>query len=100
MGPQFFMTDYLEVELLALEQTFPGVQILHLCDFHRERAWERWTNNHKHSLSNEEKESPTGIHPKGMCKCSTNDHGSGLPHEFCYQQAVDNLEVSRIWQNQ
>lgn len=54
-NPKFFMTDYSEAELLALKQTFPGVQI-YLCDFHREQAWERWTNNHKHGLSNDEKE--------------------------------------------
>ena len=36
---KFFMTNYSEAELLALEQTFPGVQI-YLCDSHREHAWE------------------------------------------------------------
>ena len=40
------MTNYSEAELLALEQTFPGVQI-YLCDSHREHAWERWTNQRK-----------------------------------------------------
>ena len=53
-NPKFFMTDYSEAELLALKQTFPGVQIY--LDFHCEQAWERWTNNHKHGLSNDEKE--------------------------------------------
>ena len=54
-NPRFFMTDYSEAELLALERSFPGVQI-YLCDFHREQAWERWTNNHKHGLNNDQKE--------------------------------------------
>ena len=44
-NPQFFMTDYSEAELLAFEQTFPGVQI-YLCDFHQQQAWKRWTNIH------------------------------------------------------
>ena len=34
-NPRFFMTDYLEAELIALEQSFPGVQI-YLCHFHSE----------------------------------------------------------------
>jgi len=33
--PKFFMTDYSETELLAIEQCFPGIQA-YLCDFHRE----------------------------------------------------------------
>ena len=41
-NPQFFMADYSEAELLALEQSFPSVQI-YLRDFHRKEAWERWT---------------------------------------------------------
>ena len=59
-NPRFFMTDYSEAELLALEQSFPSVQI-YLCDFHREQAWERWTNNYKHGLSNDQKESLLSI---------------------------------------
>ena len=36
--PQFFMTDYSEAEIAALETCFPGVSV-YLCDFHREQAW-------------------------------------------------------------
>ena len=93
-NPQFFMTDYSEAELLALEQTFPGVQI-YLCDFHRKQAWKWWTNNHKHGLSNDEKESLL----RECASAPPTDHGSGLPLDFYYQKAVENLKASGIWQN-
>ena len=51
-NPAYFMCDYSEAELLALESCFPSVK-LYLCDFHREQAWERWT---KKSLSKEDGE--------------------------------------------
>ena len=41
--PRYFMCDYSEAELAALEAVFPGVTVC-LCDFHRKQAWERWTN--------------------------------------------------------
>ena len=34
--PQFFMCDYSEAKVAALEAVFPGVTI-YLCDFHRNR---------------------------------------------------------------
>ena len=38
-NPQFFMTDFSEAEISALELCFPDVT-LYQCDFHREQAWE------------------------------------------------------------
>ena len=35
--PRFFMSDYSEAELLAVESVFQ----VYLCDFHREQAWLR-----------------------------------------------------------
>ena len=35
--PRYFMCDYSEAELAALEAVFPGVTV-YLCDFHREQA--------------------------------------------------------------
>ena len=96
-NPQFFMTDYSEAELLALEQTFPGVQI-YLCDFHREQAWERWTNNHKHGLSNDEKESLLSM-LRECANAPPADHGSGFSQDFYYQKAVNDLKASGIWRN-
>ena len=53
--PKFFMTDYSEAEIGALETSFPGTTV-YLCDFPREQAWERWVHDKKHSLSTEDAE--------------------------------------------
>lgn len=95
--PKFFMTDYSEAELLALEQSFPGVQI-YLCDFHREQAWERWTNQRKHGLSNSDRESLLHL----LRECSTAPSASpesGLPGDAHYNQAVTALKNSSVWKN-
>ena len=42
--PQYFMTDYSEAEISALESSFPET-VVYLCDFHREQAWERWVKS-------------------------------------------------------
>ena len=39
--PSFFIIDYSEAELSAIEEVFPSTKV-YLCDFHREQAWERW----------------------------------------------------------
>ena len=53
--PDFFMTDYSEAEISALEASFPNTTV-YLCDFHREQAWERWVKNCKHGLTADEAE--------------------------------------------
>ena len=42
-NPAFFMSDYSEAELLAIEQVFPESKTF-LCDFHRGRGGQRITN--------------------------------------------------------
>ena len=42
--PKYFMTDYSEQEIQALAQVFPTA-VTHLCAFHREQAWLRWTKD-------------------------------------------------------
>ena len=54
-NPKYFMTDYSEAELLAIEKCFANTKVF-LCDFHREQAWERWVKDHKHGLSKQEQE--------------------------------------------
>ena len=39
-NPQYFMSDYSEAELSAIEAVFPNAKT-YLCDFHREQAWIR-----------------------------------------------------------
>ena len=46
----FFMTDYSEAELLAIQQVFPSAKSF-ICAFHREQAWEWWERDHKHGLT-------------------------------------------------
>ncbi|KAL9978130.1 hypothetical protein ACROYT_G015617 [Oculina patagonica] len=41
--PGFFMVDFAEEEIQALERVFPESKVL-LCDFHREKAWLEWTS--------------------------------------------------------
>ena len=47
---QYFMCDYSEAELAALEVVFPVVTV-YLCDFHWEQAWESWTDERKHEFT-------------------------------------------------
>ena len=56
--PPYFMSDYSEAELVALEEVFPATTV-YLCDFHREQAWDRWAKDHKHGLSQYEAEEKT-----------------------------------------
>ena len=48
-NPPFFLCDYSEAEISALEQAFPGI-IVCICDFHREQTWVRWIRAHKNGL--------------------------------------------------
>ena len=41
--PQFYITDYSDVEIAAVNKLFPKTQV-YLCEFHREQAWERHTD--------------------------------------------------------
>ncbi len=49
-SPLFFMTDYSDAEITAIESVFPQCRV-YLCDFHREQCWERWMKDKKHGLS-------------------------------------------------
>ena len=46
-NPPYFMVDYSDAELGAIEQVFPHCKVF-LCDFHREQAWERWVKVNLH----------------------------------------------------
>ena len=48
-SPKFFLYDYSEAKIGALEQAFPNV-VVYLYDFHREQAWTHWVRGHKHDL--------------------------------------------------
>ncbi|XP_065215356.1 uncharacterized protein LOC135842015 [Planococcus citri] len=39
--PEYFIVDFSEAEMNAIESTFTFVKI-YICDFHREQSWTRW----------------------------------------------------------
>ena len=92
-NPAYFMCDYSKAELLALEACFPSVK-LYLCDFHREQAWERWT---KKRLSKENVEILLSLlrNCAGAPSCEDQEHVD----DYYYQQAVNKLKESPVWQN-
>lgn len=95
--PKFFMTDYSEAEIAALETCFPDVTV-YLCDFHREQAWERWTRDSKHGLSAVDAECLLDqLRACAWAPSSTPDEN--LPPGHHYQQAVDVLKSSNLWKN-
>ena len=95
--PKYFMTDYSEAELLALEQSFPATQI-YLCDFHREQAWERWSKQSKHGLSDGDRQSL--LHLLRECaNAPSASPESGKRTDAHYQQALKDLKDSTVWKN-
>ena len=96
-NPSFFMTDYSEAELLAIEQAFPSAKSF-LCDFHREQAWERWVRDHKHGLTKEQGEELLQL----LRACSSeesSDPSLGYPVDHSFQQRVTELKASPLWEN-
>eukprot|EP00794_Sanderia_malayensis_P017245 gene17245-18965_t len=53
--PSFFMTDFDEKEINALEEVFEDC-FVYLCDFHREQAWTRWVSKADNGVSNVKEE--------------------------------------------
>ena len=51
--PKFFLTDYSDAEIGAINKLFPMTQV-YMCEFHREQAWERWVKDKKHGLTSDQ----------------------------------------------
>jgi len=96
-NPSFFMTDYSEAELLAIEQVFPSTKSF-LCDFHREQAWERWVRDHKHGLTKEQGEELLQL-LRACASEESSDPSSGYPVDHSFQQRVTELKASSLWKN-
>ena len=90
--PKYFMCDYSESELAALETAFPGV-IVYLCDFHREQAWTRWVKDHKHGLSTSEADTLLTL----LRACAWASPGEAGNVDALYQLAVNDLKRSDVW---
>ena len=54
-NPAYFMVDYSNAEIAALEQQFPK-SLVYICDFHRLQAMHRWSKSKKNGLSSAEQE--------------------------------------------
>lgn len=106
-NPKFFMSDYSEAELLAIEKCFPGTKVF-LCDFHREQAWERWVKDHKHRLTKDEQEellsllracaNASPFHPQ-QGQTATKSEAEQGEIDGLYSQAVTDLKSSDVWKN-
>ena len=92
-NPPYFMTDYSDAEISAIESVFPQCKV-YLCDFHREQCWERWIKDKKHGLSPTDGEILLGL----LRACAWASPGSdGSPVDCHFQQAVDKLQKTNIW---
>ena len=91
-NPRFFMSDYSEAELSAVESVFPSTKV-YLCDFHREQAWLRWTRNQKHGLTFSEGENLLDM----LRVCAWAPPTDGSDPGLQYLAAVDTLKKSSVW---
>ena len=93
--PKFYMTNYSEAEIGALEASFPGTTV-YLCDFHREQAWEKWVRDKKHSLSSEDAE--WLLDQLRACAWAPSvDPSSKEPQDYHFKQTTDALKSSNLW---
>ena len=92
--PQYFMTDYSEAELVALESVFPTTTV-YLCDFHREQAWDRWVKDHKHGLSPVEAEELLTL----LRACAWAQPSKDGNLASGYDLAVQDLKKSSAWKD-
>nr|XP_054769966.1 uncharacterized protein LOC129277817 [Lytechinus pictus] len=85
-NPAYFMTDFSEREIKAIELTFPTCSVF-LCDFHREQSWVRWTKKTDNGVADCKK---TVLFMMRNCAHATK------PAE--YEMALSAFRASREWQ--
>ena len=73
-------------EFVAVEQVSPSSH-LYICDFHREQAWEWWTQDHKHGLNKEDGGKVLDLLQEK------------LPMDHYYQCALKGLKESILWKD-
>lgn len=91
-NPPFFLSDYSEAEISAIERAFPGITV-YVCDFHREQAWSRWVRDHKNGLEKHQQEALL----TSLRKCAWAPSADDCT-DSNYQQALDLLKQSPEWQ--
>ena len=94
-NPPFFLCDYSEAEISALEQAFPGVTV-YICDFHREQAWVRWVRAHKNGLTKEEGETLLDL-LRDCAWAEGGDEVNLMKVDEMYRKAVNRLKDSAVW---
>jgi len=94
-SPEFFMSDFCEAEIQALESSFPD-SFVYLCDFHREHGWERWVRDKHHNLTGYEEEILLD-HLHACAWASSNDSDPELDQDHEYQKCVEVLKRTNIW---
>jgi len=95
--PKFFLTDYSDVEIGAINKLFPMTQV-YMCEFHREQAWERWVKNRKHGLTDDQ----AAVILDKLRDCANvppNYSDSDKPVDYHYLSAVDKLKNTDAWKN-
>lgn len=82
-NPEYFVVDYSEAEINAIESVFSESVKIHICEFHREQAWLRWFKNRAHintedatqllklfrKLAHSKSEEEFEGHLEVLCKC-------------------------------
>ena len=94
-NPPFFLCDYSEAEISALEQAFPGVTV-YICDFHREQAFVRWVRAHKNGLTKEEGEKLLEL-LRDCAWAEGGDEVNMMKIDEKYKSAVKRLKDSLVW---
>ena len=92
--PPYFMTDYSEAEIEAIQGTFPVCKV-YLCDFHREQAWERWVKDKKHGLSSDDGDTLLDL----LRDVAQSPSSVDKPLDHHYHKSVINLMESTIWKD-
>lgn len=92
--PKYFMSDYSEAELCAIEQVFPDCKV-YLCDFHREQAWERWVQDRNHNLNAANRNELLSL--LRDCAWASPARSGEVSIDHSYKQAVIKLKKSCIW---
>ena len=92
--PPYFITDYSDAEISALEEVFPNT-FVYICDFHREQAWTRWVRDRKHGLSNDDDDMLLQM----LRDCAWAPSGGKDTIDQHYQEAIKTLCSSSIWKN-
>ena len=91
--PEFFISDYSEGEIAAIETSFPGT-VVYICDFRREQAWERWIKDHKRGLASLDADVNLDLLRACAWAPSATPNEDGLKDRN-FKAAVDNTNIFR-----